>query len=72
MLIGMGISIPLFSNQTEYVGVIAKHNPSVGDLTFEVGFVLSALAYWILYSISHDKRSEALVIPDQAPEVAAP
>src|SRR6201995_2812760 len=27
MLIGMGISIPLFSNQTEYVGVIAKHNP---------------------------------------------
>ena len=67
MLIGMGVSIPLFSNQTEYVGVIAKHNPSIGDLTFEVGFVVSVLAYWIFYSISRDRRSEeALVIPDTA------
>ncbi|MGZ4227066.1 MAG: purine-cytosine permease family protein [Solirubrobacteraceae bacterium] len=72
MLIGMGISIPLFSNQTEYVGVIAKHNPGIGDLTFEVGFVLSALLYAIFYSISHDRRSEALVIPDEASEVSAP
>jgi len=72
MLIGMGISIPLFSNQTEYVGVIAKHNPSIGDLTFEVGFVLSAVLYAIFFSISRDKRSEALVIPEQAAEVAAP
>jgi NCS1 nucleoside transporter family len=66
MLIGMGISIWLFSNQTEYVGLIAKHHPGVGDLTFEVGFVLSALLYAIFFSISHDRRAEALVIPDQA------
>jgi len=72
MLIGMAISIPLFSNQTEYVGVIAKHNPGVGDLTFEVGFVLSAVFYVIFYSISRDRRSEAMVIPDEASEVAAP
>ena len=72
MLLGMAISIPLFSNQTEYVGVIAKHNPGVGDLTFEVGFVLSAVFYVIFYAISHDRRSEALVIPDEASEVAAP
>jgi purine-cytosine permease-like protein len=73
MAIGMAVSIPLFSNQTEFTGVIAKHNPSIGDLTFEVGFVLSALLYWIFYSISHDKQQEALVIPDQeAAEVAAP
>ena len=38
MAVGMGISIWLFSNQTEYVG-------SVGDLTFEVGFVLAAVIY---------------------------
>jgi hypothetical protein len=56
----------LFSNQTEYVGLIAKHHPGVGDLTFEVGFVLSALLYAIFFSISHDRRAEALVIPDQA------
>jgi NCS1 family nucleobase:cation symporter-1 len=45
MLIGMGVSIWLFSNQTEYVGLVPKHYPSVGDLTFEVGFVVTALIY---------------------------
>jgi len=66
MLIGMGISIWLFSNQTEYVGLIAKAHPSIGDLTFEVGFVLSAVLYAIFFSFSHDNRSEELVIPDEA------
>jgi NCS1 family nucleobase:cation symporter-1 len=47
MLIGMGVSIWLFSNQTEYVGLVPKHYPSVGDLTFEVGFVVTALIYLI-------------------------
>ncbi len=66
MLIGMAVSITLFSNQTEFVGFIARKNPGIGDLTFEVGFVLSALLYWLFFSISHDKRAEALVIPDAA------
>jgi hypothetical protein len=52
--------------------VIAKHNPSIGDLTVEVGFVLSALLYAIFFRFSHDRRSEALVIPGEASEVAAP
>jgi nucleobase:cation symporter-1, NCS1 family len=66
MAIGMAVSIPLFSNQSEFTGVIAKAHPGIGDLTFEVGFVVSAVLYWILFSIGHDKRSEAAVIPDQA------
>jgi purine-cytosine permease-like protein len=66
MLIGMGISIWLFSNQTEYVGPIPKHHPGVGDITFEVGFVLSAVLYAIFFAISNDRRSEVLVIPDEA------
>src|SRR5205823_586076 len=37
MAVGMGLSIWLFSNQTEYVGLVAKHVPDIGDLTFEVG-----------------------------------
>ena len=45
MAVGMGISIWLFSNQTEYVGLIPKNAGSVGDLTFEVGFVLAAVIY---------------------------
>jgi len=66
MFIGMAVSIPLFSNQTEFVGLIAKHNPSIGDLTFEVGFVVSAVVYWLFFKISPDKRTEVLVIPDAA------
>ena len=66
MLIGIGISVWLFSNQTEYVGLIAKHNPGIGDLTFEVGFLLSAVLYAIFFSISHDRRTETLVVPDEA------
>src|SRR6201996_1595692 len=66
MLIGMAVSILLFSDQTEFVGFIARKHPGIGDLTFEVGFVLSALLYWLFFSISHDKRAEALVIPEAA------
>jgi nucleobase:cation symporter-1, NCS1 family len=45
MLAGAGVSIWLFANQTEYVGVVPKHVGSAGDLTFEVGFVLTAVIY---------------------------
>jgi NCS1 nucleoside transporter family len=45
MLAGMGISIWLFSNQTEYIGYVPSHVGSVGDLTFEVGFVLTTVIY---------------------------
>jgi purine-cytosine permease-like protein len=63
MLIGMAVSIVLFSDQTEYVGVIPKAHPGIGDLTFEVGFVLSAVLYAIFYAVGRDRRSEAMVIP---------
>ena len=45
MLVGGGLSIWLFSNQTKYVGLVPRHVPSAGDLTFEVGFVLTAVIY---------------------------
>jgi nucleobase:cation symporter-1, NCS1 family len=48
MVTGMVISIWLFSNQTEYVGVVPKHAPAVGDITFEAGFVLTAAIYLLL------------------------
>ena len=48
------------------MGFIVRNNASIGDITFEVGFVLSALLYWIFFRISPDKRSEALVIPDES------
>jgi nucleobase:cation symporter-1, NCS1 family len=45
MVAGGGISIWLFSNQTKYVGLVPKHWGEAGDLTFEVGFVLTAVIY---------------------------
>ncbi len=64
MFLGMAISILLFSNQTDFVGLIAKQDPHLGDLTFEVGFVLSALMYVLFFRLSKEKISEALIIPD--------
>jgi nucleobase:cation symporter-1, NCS1 family len=49
MLVGMVISIWLFSNQTKYVGVVPSHHPAAGDITFEVGFLISAVTYFVLY-----------------------
>lgn len=48
MLVGVVVSVWLFSNQTKYVGVIPKHHPKVGDITPEVGFLLSAVLYYVL------------------------
>jgi len=65
MALGMAISILLFSNQTEFVGFIARHHSSssygIGDLTFEVGFVVSAVLYAILYKF--ENRNKTVVLP---------
>jgi hypothetical protein len=45
----------LFSNQTEYVGIVPKHVPQVGDLTFEAGFLITALIYLTWHALT-DRR----------------
>jgi len=45
--IGVIACIP-FMNQTLYVGWIASTFPQTGDLSFAVGFLVSAAAYWLL------------------------
>ena len=49
MLVAGVVSIYFFSNQTRYVGVLPTHYPKIGDLTFEVGFVLAFALYAVLY-----------------------
>ncbi|HVW80314.1 MAG TPA: cytosine permease [Mycobacteriales bacterium] len=51
MAAGMAVSIPLFSNQLKFVGWVPKHHPKFGDLTFEVGFVVAAIVYFVLYAV---------------------
>jgi NCS1 nucleoside transporter family len=61
MAVGMAVSIPLFSNQTKFVAWIPKHHPKFGDLTFEVGFVVAAVVYFVLFKagIGRKKTSSA-------------
>jgi nucleobase:cation symporter-1, NCS1 family len=49
MLIGGAVSILLFSDQTKFQGYVERHHTGIGDLTFEVGFALSALVYFVLF-----------------------
>jgi NCS1 nucleoside transporter family len=58
MVVGAGISIWLFSNQTKYVGLVPKHAPGTGDLTFEVGFVLTAVIY-LTWRLTADRQARA-------------
>jgi len=46
MLIGVVVSVYLFSNNAIFLGVLPKANPDYGDLTFVVGFVLTAVLYY--------------------------
>ena len=59
MLVGMVVSVYLFSNQTEYVGLVPKHVPAIGDITFEVGFVLTAVIYLTWHAITGRAGSRA-------------
>jgi NCS1 family nucleobase:cation symporter-1 len=49
-VVGVVVSIWLFSNQAYYTGLLAKSHPGIGDITFEVGFVIAFVLYWILGS----------------------
>jgi NCS1 family nucleobase:cation symporter-1 len=60
MVVGMAVSIPLFCNQTEYIGYVPARHPAVGDLTFEVGFVVTAVIYLAWHAIA-DRRPEPTV-----------
>ena len=51
MVIGLVVSIPLFSNQELYTGPVPKSNGDAGDLTALVGFVVAAVAYAVLFRV---------------------
>lgn len=47
-LIGTGVSVLLFSNQSYYTGLIAEAHPGIGDITPAVGFALAGLCHLAL------------------------
>jgi NCS1 nucleoside transporter family len=62
MAVGMAVSIALFSNQTEYIAPVPTHVPAVGDLTFEVGFVLTALIYLGWHAVERRRGPAGAVV----------
>jgi NCS1 nucleoside transporter family len=51
MAVGILVSIWLFCNQEKYQGVLVKSHPGIGDLTFEVGFLIAAVLYAVLVKV---------------------
>jgi NCS1 family nucleobase:cation symporter-1 len=49
LLIGIVVSVSLFSNQVLFAGLIPRLVPGVGDVTFLVGIALSAAVYALLF-----------------------
>jgi cytosine/uracil/thiamine/allantoin permease len=47
-MIGLVVSVALFSNQEKYIGWVAEAYPQLGDITFFVGFLLAGAAYLVL------------------------
>ncbi len=56
MAAGLVISIWLFSNNAIYTGPIPKNTPQVGDITFLVGFAVTAVLYYA-FAMATGKRS---------------
>ncbi len=69
MLVAGAVSIYFFADQYPmYVAWVPTHHPKFGDLTFEVGFVLAALIYAVLFQVQGGKdREESLAIPSESP-----
>jgi len=44
--------------------VVPKAHPKFGDLTFEVGFVISAVLYAVLFKLQRDRQDAVLVLPE--------
>ena len=45
MVVGIVVSVVLFSNQTLFTGLVPRAVPEIGDITFLVGIVLAAGLY---------------------------
>jgi purine-cytosine permease-like protein len=60
MAVGLVVSIGLFSNNAIYTGPIPKANAQFGDITFIVGFVVTAILY---YGFAMATRRQATATP---------
>jgi nucleobase:cation symporter-1, NCS1 family len=63
MVVGMVVSIGLFANQPpRFTAYFPTHHPGIGDLTFEVGFIVTVVVYYLLVRAGLGKRSDKTVV----------
>jgi NCS1 nucleoside transporter family len=55
MVVAVIVSIWLFANQTDFTGVVPKHHPAWGDITFEAGFAIAAVLYYLLFKLARTR-----------------
>ena len=79
LIVGMVVSIALFSNQAIYVGLVAQVAPAIGDLTAIVGFLVAGGTYLLLFvalkpelgsSLADETAADAPVGVDAADHIA--
>ncbi len=60
MLIGLVVSVYLFGNvYGVWVGPIPTNNPGIGDITFFVGFALTAVLYYVFQMVGRTSTAPA-------------
>ena len=76
IVVGIVVSILLFSNQSFYVGLLVTASPAIGDLTAPAGFIIAAVLYLVLFKAFKPAlggpltaEHEALVGPDDLAKV---
>jgi NCS1 family nucleobase:cation symporter-1 len=47
MAVGLVVSVYFFASNSLYVGSVPNAHPEYGDLTFVVGFVITAVLYFV-------------------------
>ena len=67
MAIGLAVSVYLFGNvYGVWVGPIPNGNPQIGDITFVVGFILTAILYYVFCLISPSRVTTTSVTASPA------
>ena len=59
MAVGLVVSVWLFASNAIYVGYVAFNYPQFGDLTFVVGFVISAVLYYVFSMATRSQTASA-------------
>jgi nucleobase:cation symporter-1, NCS1 family len=61
MVVAVIVSIWLFANQTDFVGIVPKHHAAWGDITFEAGFVIAGILYILLFMLARSRPEHEVI-----------